>query len=150
MFKKTTALHKLREERENMKKNPPPCCSAGPIDTKNLYEWSAVIDGPEDTPYAGGTFNLMITFPSTYPKDPPEVKFTTKIYHPNVDQNGVICMDILSSEWRDFKGSYQVPRLLLSIIALLSDPNFESAYAYANDPTKYSEAAREWTYAYAM
>lgn len=52
-----------------------------------------------DSPYAGGVFFLSITFPTDYPFKPPKVSFTTKIYHPNINANGSICLDILRDQW---------------------------------------------------
>ncbi|XP_023570340.1 ubiquitin-conjugating enzyme E2 D4 isoform X2 [Octodon degus] len=55
--------------------------------------------GPNDSPYQGGVFFLTIHFPTDYPFKPPKVAFTTKIYHPNINSNGSICLDILRSQW---------------------------------------------------
>ena len=55
--------------------------------------------GPPDSPYQGGVFFLTIHFPTDYPFKPPKVAFTTRIYHPNINSNGSICLDILRSQW---------------------------------------------------
>ncbi len=55
--------------------------------------------GPPDSPYQGGVFFLTIHFPSDYPFKPPKIAFTTRIYHPNINSNGSICLDILRSQW---------------------------------------------------
>lgn len=52
-----------------------------------------------DSPYAGGVFFLAIHFPTDYPFKPPKVNFTTRIYHPNINSNGSICLDILRDQW---------------------------------------------------
>lgn len=52
-----------------------------------------------DSPYQGGVFFLTIHFPTDYPFKPPKVAFTTRIYHPNINSNGSICLDILRSQW---------------------------------------------------
>lgn len=80
-------------------RDPPSSCSAGPVDPGKMYEWQATIMGPSDSPYAGGVFFLSINFPTDYPFKPPKVMFTTKIYHPNVNANGSICLDILKDQW---------------------------------------------------
>ena len=51
--------------------------------------------GPEDSAYTGGVFFLNIHFPTDYPFKPPKITFVTRIYHPNINSNGGICLDIL-------------------------------------------------------
>ncbi len=62
---------------------------------KDPVNWSVTLYGPKDTPYEGGVFNIDIEIPQSYPYVPPKVNFKTKIYHPNIDENGEICLDIL-------------------------------------------------------
>ena len=76
--------------------------------------------GPDDSPYAGGIFNLNIHFPSDYPFKPPKMSFTTKIYHCNISGNGSICLDILKEQWSP---ALTVSKVLLSISSLLTDAN---------------------------
>lgn len=55
--------------------------------------------GPSDSPYSGGVFFVNIHFPPDYPFKPPKVQFATKVYHPNVNSQGSICLDILKEQW---------------------------------------------------
>ena len=64
-------------------------------DGDNLFHWIATIVGGKETAYEGLKFKLSLTFPSRYPYTPPIVKFVTHCYHPNVDNHGNICLDIL-------------------------------------------------------
>jgi ubiquitin-protein ligase len=68
----------------------PPRLSERTIDTNNRQG---------DSPYTGGVFFLQIQFPTDYPFKPPKVHFTTRIYHPNINANGSICLDILRDQW---------------------------------------------------
>uniref|UniRef100_A0A8C3A1T9 Ubiquitin conjugating enzyme E2 D1 n=1 Tax=Cyclopterus lumpus TaxID=8103 RepID=A0A8C3A1T9_CYCLU len=106
-----------------------------------------------DSPYQGGVFFLTIHFPTDYPFKPPKVAFTTKIYHPNINSNGSICLDILRSQWSP---ALTVSKVLLSICSLLCDPNPDDplvpdiAHMYKNDKEKYNKQAKDWTQKYAM
>ena len=60
----------------------------------------AVLLGPPDTPYSGGVFKLEILLPERYPFEPPKLRFVTQIYHPNVDEGGRICLDILKVQYQ--------------------------------------------------
>jgi hypothetical protein len=66
----------------------------------HAYPTSARLTGSQsDSPYSGGVFFLAIHFPTDYPFKPPKVNFTTRIYHPNINSNGSICLDILRDQW---------------------------------------------------
>ena len=86
------ASKRINKELQDLSKDPPANCSAGP-GGDDLFTWQATIMGPPDSPYQGGIFFLNINFPTDYPFKPPKVSFQTKIYHPNVNSNGSICLD---------------------------------------------------------
>lgn len=85
-----------------------------------MFAWSATIFGPPDTPWEGGVYSLRLSFPAQYPAKAPRVRFTTKMYHPNIGNSGEICLDIIKSRWTP---SYTVSTILTSIQSLLTDPN---------------------------
>ena len=66
--------------------------------------------------YEGLEYKLHLEFPSGYPYNPPTVRFDSSCYHPNVDQHGNICLDILKEKW---SALYEVRTILLSIQSLL-------------------------------
>jgi hypothetical protein len=68
-------------------------------DGDSMFEWVGTIAGCEGTPYAGLTFKLKLRFPPDYPFSAPTITFSTPIFHPNVDQSGNICLDILKEKW---------------------------------------------------
>lgn len=147
-----SALARLKIEKEKLKNSPPCNCSAGPIDDKDLLKWRGTIMGPSDSPYFGGIFNLEILFTDDYPFKPPKIKFITKIYHPNINYNGAICLDLLKGKWSP---ALTISKLLLSICSLLTDPNPDDplepniAYIYKTNIEKFNENAKNWTRTFA-
>ena len=84
---------------------------ASPV-SDSLFFWEAIIFGPEDTIWEGGIFMLTLEFSEDYPNKPPKVKFTTKMFHPNIYNDGSICLDILNTNWSPI---YDVTSILTSI-----------------------------------
>ncbi|OBS82911.1 hypothetical protein A6R68_23100, partial [Neotoma lepida] len=146
------ALKRIQRELHAISKEPLAQCSAGPVGD-NMFDWQGTIMGPKDSPYEGGVFSLKIHFPTNYPFKPPKVSFLTRIYHPNINKNGNICLDILDKKWSPV---LTIPKVLLSISSLLCDPNPddplvpEIATIYRQDLKLYDKMAREWTLRYAM
>ncbi|GAA6056969.1 hypothetical protein JCM3770_001991 [Rhodotorula araucariae] len=129
----------------------PPGISATPHED-NLRYFDVVISGPDSSPFEGGKFKLELFLPEDYPMAPPKVRFLTKIYHPNIDKLGRICLDILKDKWSP---ALQIRTVLLSIQALLSAPNPDDPLA--NDVASHwkenekdaMRVSREWTQKYA-
>jgi len=149
-----SGTRRLQKELLDLQKEPIPGISAAPEKPTDLYRWKGTIQGPCDTPYAGGTFHLTLNVPNTYPLQPPKVFFNTKIFHPNVvPGTGAICLDILGKEWSPV---LNLATVLLSVSSLLMDPNPDDpsesspAAMYRNDRMKFMETAREWTKQHAM
>ncbi|XP_072290137.1 ubiquitin-conjugating enzyme E2 C [Eucyclogobius newberryi] len=92
-------------------------------ESENLFKWVGTIDGAQGTVYEGLRYRLLLEFPAGYPYHAPRVKFVTPCFHPNVDGQGFICLDILKDKW---SALYDVRSILLSIQSLLSEPNNES------------------------
>ncbi|KAL2509789.1 UBC core domain-containing protein [Forsythia ovata] len=146
------ASKRILKELKDLQKDPPTSCSAGPV-AEDMFHWQATIMGPADSPYAGGVFLVTIHFPPDYPFKPPKVAFKTKVFHPNINSNGSICLDILKEQWSP---ALTISKVLLSICSLLTDPNPddplvpEIAHMYKVDRAKYESTARSWTQKYAM
>ncbi|KAM4622515.1 ubiquitin-conjugating enzyme E2 C isoform 1-T1 [Discoglossus pictus] len=92
-------------------------------ESDNLFKWIGTIDGAVGTVYETLRYKLSLEFPGGYPYNAPTVKFITPCYHPNVDTQGNICLDILKDKW---SALYDVRTILLSIQSLLGEPNNES------------------------
>jgi ubiquitin-conjugating enzyme E2 D/E len=145
------ALQRIKREYDNLKEDPPANCSAGPLG-EDMFRWQATILGPTETPYEDGVFFLNIEFPIDYPYKPPKISFETKIYHPNINSAGGICLDILKEAWSP---ALTISKVILSICSLLTDPNPDDplvtdiANLYKNDKDRYNNRARAWTIRYA-
>ena len=142
----------IQKELIEITKNPPENCNAGPKDD-NIFHWVASIIGADKSPYEGGIFLLDIYFPTDYPFKSPKVSFQTKIFHPNIDTHGNICLDILKDQWSP---ALTISKSLLSICSLLTDPNPddplvpEIAKMFKDKPIQYEMLARTWTEKYAF
>ncbi|XP_021897795.1 probable ubiquitin-conjugating enzyme E2 C [Carica papaya] len=90
---------------------------------ESIFTWIGTIEGGKGTMYDGLSYKLSLRFPLDYPFKPPQVKFETMCFHPNVDQFGNICLDILQDKW---SSAYDCRTILLSIQSLLGEPNLES------------------------
>ena len=91
----TSALRRLMAEYKQILKNAPDGIIAGPIKEENYFEWEAAITGPEGTVFEDGVFVARLVFPQDYPLNPPTMRFTSKIFHPNIYPDGKVCISFL-------------------------------------------------------
>lgn len=154
------------------------------IDESDLFKWQALFDGPENTPYAvrstfpfpmskihytlrftmvgvlticwqGGVFNVQITVPPDYPFKPPVLQFKTKIYHPNVadDGSGGMCLGLLKPD--AWKPNSKISTVLLFVQQILEEPSLDDPVSAAvaaemkDDKKAYIKTAKDWTKKYA-
>tara|TARA_B100001142_G_C14278681_1_gene633965 strand:- start:968 stop:1411 length:444 start_codon:yes stop_codon:yes gene_type:complete len=143
---------RIEAELKSITQDPPSNCSAAP-EKEDIFHWTATIIGPAGSVYEGGIFNLSIEFPPNYPFKPPKIRFITRIYHPNINMSGGICLDILKDQWSP---ALTISKVLISICSLLDDPNPddplvpEIADIYVKNRLQYDLTAREWTQFYAQ
>ncbi|OKL63229.1 Ubiquitin-conjugating enzyme E2 N [Talaromyces atroroseus] len=164
---------RIIKETERLMAEPVPGINAVPHED-NLRYFDVTIHGPAQSPYEGtqrcfrvhspstqvdwsinigGIFRAELFLPDDYPMTPPKIRFLTKIYHPNIDRLGRICLDVLKNNWSP---ALQIRTILLSIQALLGAPNPDDPLANdvaqrwkENEPAAI-QTAREWTRTHAM
>lgn len=146
---------RLQNELKRMTKDPPHGIGMWAV-SDSLENLEALIEGPENSPFENGEFRLSITIPPNYPNVPPLIKFKTKIYHPNIDSQGRICLDSLKQEpigsWRP---SLNLSTVLAQIRILLVEPNvndpleLDIAKQLQEHPEQYKEKAKKMTEQYA-
>ncbi|KAI8051484.1 putative ubiquitin-conjugating enzyme E2 [Syncephalis plumigaleata] len=147
-----TIPKRIIKEIERLNSDPAPGISASPHDD-NLRYFDVIITGPTQSPFEGGRFKLELFLPEEYPMAAPKVRFLTRIYHPNIDKLGRICLDILKDKWSP---ALQIRTVLLSIQALLSAPNPDDPLAndvaqnWKEDEQAAINTAKEWTQKYAQ
>ena len=134
--------------------------SVGLIDENDYYKWSVLFNGPDDTIFEGGFFKAILTFPEDFPQNPPEMKFITEMFHPNIYPDGRVCISILHSPGVDqfntqekaeerWRPSLGVEQILISVISMLNDPNCDSpanvdaAVMFRNNRKEYEKKVRQ-------
>ncbi|CAF2140776.1 unnamed protein product [Brassica rapa subsp. narinosa] len=156
---------RIIKETQRLLSEPAPGISASPSE-ENMRYFNVMVLGPSQSPYEGtpsSSFSLFklklinlywleLFLPEEYPMAAPKVRFLTKIYHPNIDKLGRICLDILKDKWSP---ALQIRTVLLSIQALLSAPNPDDplseniAKHWKSNEAEAVETAKEWTRLYA-
>jgi ubiquitin-conjugating enzyme E2 D len=119
----------------------------------NIMSWQVALPGPDHSPYYGGTFLVELVFSSEYPFRGPEIRFQTKIYHPNINHKGEVCLGEMISEW---KPVYTPLMVMAKVSELLTHPNpddplvVQIASLLKSDYKGFKTKAEEWTHEYAM
>ena len=80
----TTAQRRLMRDLRDLTQNPVEGINAAPVSADNIFQWNAILDGPDDSLFEDASFVLTLKFPQDYPNHPPDVKFVTKVFHPNI------------------------------------------------------------------
>ena len=74
----------------------------------------------EDCYWKGGEYTFSIDVAPSYPHDPPKCLCKTQIYHPNIDLQGNVCLNILRGDWKPVLG---INAVILGLIFLFIEPN---------------------------
>ena len=130
------SVRALQMELKSLQKEPVEGFRVSLREDTNLHEWEVALFGAPGTLYEGGYFKALLRFPQDYPYSPPSMRFTSKVWHPNVYENGDLCISILHPPIDDpqsgelpcerWNPTQSVRTILLSVISLLNEPNTSS------------------------
>ena len=134
--------------------------SVGLVDENDFFKWQVIFTGTEGTLYEGGFFKAILNFPKDFPQSPPEMKFITEMWHPNIYEDGKVCISILHSSGYDPMNEHEKPeerwrpilgveQILISVISMLNDPNenspanVDAAVQMRKDPEAYKKKVKK-------
>ncbi|KAJ5069638.1 ubiquitin-conjugating enzyme e2 t [Anaeramoeba ignava] len=127
---------------------------------EKIDKFEAIIIGPEKTPYENGEFKIEIVIPENYPLQPPNIRFLTPIYHPNIDDQGRICLDTLKMAGKNREGGWNcalsIGTLIQMVRLLLETPNpddglmLESSKEFVQNRDLFNQKARNFTISHAI
>ncbi|KAL3857451.1 hypothetical protein ACJMK2_012121 [Sinanodonta woodiana] len=142
------ATRRLQKELSDIRKSENNILKNIQVDESNILLWQGLLV-PENPPYNKGAFKIQIDFPAEYPFKPPKITFKTKIYHPNIDEKGQVCLPIISAE--NWKPATKTDQVLQSLASLINDPEPEHplradlAEEFTKDKKKFMKNAEEFT-----
>jgi ubiquitin-conjugating enzyme E2 L3 len=142
------ATRRLTKELNDMRTSNQKVFRQIKVDESNILLWEGLIC-TDQPPYNKGAFRIDISFPAEYPFKPPKVTFKTKIYHPNIDEKGQVCLPIISPE--NWKPATKTDQVIQALAALINDPEPEHplrgdlAEEYTKDKKKFFKSAEEHT-----
>ncbi|XP_020613545.1 ubiquitin-conjugating enzyme E2 L3-like [Orbicella faveolata] len=142
------ATRRLTKELTDLRKSGTKTFRDIVVDETNILNWQGLIV-PDQPPYNKGAFKIEIVFPAEYPFKPPKITFKTKIYHPNIDEKGQVCLPIIGPE--NWKPATKTDQVIQALLALVHDPEPEHplradlAEEYTKDKKKFLKNAEEYT-----
>lgn len=148
----------LVKEVQEMEQNLPVGCKVKFDDPNALHDFVLTIV-PEEGYWLGGKFKFQIRVTEEYNIAPPVAKCLTKLWHPNINEDGEICLSILRQHSVDGTGWAPTRRLkdvvwglnsLFGDLLNFDDPlNIEAADHYMGDKDGFRTKVREWVNKYA-
>ncbi|OUM51899.1 hypothetical protein BVG19_g1038 [[Candida] boidinii] len=124
---------RLTKEYKSIESNPPPYIIAKPSES-NILEWHYIITGPPETPYAGGQYHGILTFPSDYPFKPPSIRMVT----PNgrFQVNTRLCLSMSDYHPDTWNPSWSVSTILIGLLSFMTGEESTTGSISTSDVTK--------------
>jgi len=142
------ATRRLQKELQDIRKAGLKSFREIVVDEQNILQWQGLIV-PDAPPFSKGAFKIDIQFPAEYPFKPPKISFKTRIYHPNVDEKGQVCLPIVAAE--NWKPATKTDQVIQALVALINEPEPEHplrgdlAEEYLKDRKKFMKNAEDFT-----
>lgn len=142
------ATRRLTKELADIQSNTSKTFREIKADESNILQWQGLLL-PESAPYNKGAFRVEINFPAEYPFKPPKINFRTKIYHPNIDEKGQVCLPIIQAD--NWKPATKTEQVIESLLTLISEPEPEHplradlAEEFTKDKKKFMKNAEDFT-----
>jgi len=142
------ATRRLTKELQDLKTQNSKAFRDIKVDESNILQWQGLLV-PENVPYNKGAFLVDIHFPAEYPFKPPKISFRTKIYHPNIDEKGQVCLPIIQAD--NWKPATKTEQVIQSLLDLISEPEpdhplrADVAEEFTKDKKKFLKNAEEFT-----
>lgn len=130
------------------------------LDNDDIFRWhvALVVLNP-DSMYYGGYFKASMIFPKNYPYSPPTFRFLRPLFHPNIYQDGTLCISILHPPGEDemsgelacerWSPAQRVESVLISILSLLDDAepsspaNVDAGVVLRKEPERFKTLVKE-------
>jgi ubiquitin-conjugating enzyme E2 R len=137
-----TAIAHLQSQLKSLRLQPVAGFYVEP-DENNIFLWKVYFAGPAGSLYAGGKYRATLQFPPDFPFKPPELRVQSTFWHPNVYDDGRVCISVLHAPGVDEMNTVEtaamrwtpvqtIEKVLIAFVSLLSDPDPSDAGAPAN------------------
>eukprot|EP00039_Didymoeca_costata_P011603 m.164013 g.164013 ORF g.164013 m.164013 type:complete len:178 (-) comp15224_c0_seq3:198-731(-) len=111
----------LRLVKDHNELELPDCCQIHFEDPNDLFHFQLLVS-PTDGLYRHGNFQFSFDIGHSYPFDPPRVACKTRVYHPNIDVDGNVCLNILREDWNPV---LNLQSIICGLLQLFLAPNTE-------------------------
>ncbi|KIL70043.1 hypothetical protein M378DRAFT_599232 [Amanita muscaria Koide BX008] len=119
----------------------------------NMQEFYVRFHGPPETPFAGGVWKIHVELPDQYPYKSPSIGFMNKIFHPNIDELGSVCLDVINQTWSPMFDMINIFEVFLPQLLRYPNPNDplngEAAALLMRHPKEYEAKVKEYVQRYA-
>lgn len=120
--KNQSMKHRLRKDMAALDLPPEVSLDLGKLEDgeENLQNFTVTIKPTDDSYWDGGVYPFRFEVPEAYPYEPPIVTCTNKIWHPNINLDGNVCLNILRKDW---KPVLSINHVIFGLETLFLSPN---------------------------